>query len=534
MKLAICQINPSLGDLEKNKLKILKYIDKSCALNPDIIVFPELSLCGYPPLDLLREESFIKENKNALQEIASFCTVPAIIGCIRSEGSKLYNSAAVCFDNKLQEYYDKILLPNYDVFDEKRFFTPGKAPKPILVPVRGQKRKIGLQICEDLWDEQYSCKVSDIQKELGAELIVNISASPYSKNKIKERKYLVSSKAGRLGIPFIYCNIIGGQDELIFDGSSFAVTKEGSVLSESISFAEELKIVNLKQYKKNISKSISIEEEIFNALSLGVKDYFYKTGHEKAVLGLSGGIDSALVASIAVNALGNKNVCGISLPSKFSSKHSLIDARQLAANLKIDYQVIKIHSLVQSFHETLKPNFRSKDPNIAEENIQSRIRGNLLMALANKFGWLVLSTGNKTELALGYCTLYGDLIGALSVIADLSKNDVYALSKWINQNKNNCIPLNSIDKPPSAELAPNQTDPFDYSIISPLVDDIIEKKKTINMLIDEGYEKKLVYDIYKKIKINEFKRRQAPPVLRVTSKAFGIGRRFPIINNFSG
>ncbi len=534
MNLAICQINPTVGDFKNNKEKILKYIVRSNILNADIIVFPELSICGYPPLDLIWEDGFIQENEIVLNEVATASNTPIIIGCIRSEDHAIYNSAAICFDGKLQEYCDKVHLPSYDVFDEKRFFHPGQNPKVFKIPIKDQFRKIGVQICEDLWDNDYSCKVSSLQKKMGAELIINISASPYHENKINERLEHVSLKAKQLKLPFIYCNMIGGQEELIFDGSSFVISKEGFLVSQAQSFIEDLKIVNLNSNKKNVPSSMCYEEEIFNALCLGVKDYFSKTGHEKAVLGLSGGIDSALVASIAVNALGKNNVCGISLPSKFSSKHSLNDAKALATNLGIEYQVIKIHSIIRSFETTLKPNFKNENSNIAEENIQSRVRGNLLMALANKFGWLVLSTGNKTELALGYCTLYGDMIGALSVIADLSKNDVYALSKWINKHKQSWIPDNSLLKPPSAELSPNQVDPFDYSIISPLVDDIIEKRKPISLLINEGYDESLVNKIYKKIKFNEYKRRQAPPGLRVSTKAFGIGRRIPIVSRFNG
>ena len=534
MNLSICQINPSLGDFKRNKEKIIKYIFKSKDLNADIIIFPELAICGYPPLDLIWEDGFIMENDLVLNAVANVSTVPIIIGCIRAEKNSIYNSAAICFDGKLQKYCDKILLPNYDVFDEKRFFHSGQTPKVFKIPINDRSRKIGIQICEDMWDDDYNCKVSNLQKEMGAELIINISASPYHENKINDRIKHVSLKAKQLGLPFIYCNMIGGQEELIFDGSSFAISKEGLLLSQARSFKEDLKIVNLASNRENIPYAMCREEQIFHALCLGVKDYFLKTGHEKTVIGLSGGIDSALVASIAVSALGKNNVCGISLPSKFSSAHSLNDAKQLATNLGIEYQVIKINSIIESFETTLKPSFKNENSNIAEENIQSRVRGNLLMALANKFGWLVLSTGNKTELALGYCTLYGDMIGALSVIADLSKNDVYAVSKWINKHNQNCIPINSLLKPPSAELSPNQVDPFDYSIISPLVDDMIEKQKSLSVLISEGFEESLVHDIYKKIKINEYKRRQAPPGLRVSSKAFGIGRRLPIVNNFNG
>ena len=533
MKLAICQINPSLGDFEKNKIKILEYVERSKDLNANIIVFPELSLCGYPPMDLIWDKGFIEQNNMALNEIASVSNIPIILGCFRYDGNKFFNSAAICYENKLKEYYDKILLPNYDVFDEERFFTKGSKPKNVSIPVNGQMKKIGVQICEDLWDKNYSCKVSSEQQKMGAELIINISASPFRENKIQERKLLVSSKAKKIGLPFVYCNMIGGQDELIFDGSSFAVSADGVLLSQAKSFNEELHIIDLNLSKRIKCLPVSREKEIFNALCLGVKDYFSKTNHKKAIIGLSGGIDSALVASIAVNALGNKNVYGFSLPSKFSSEHSLNDAKELATNLEIEHQVIKIHSLVSNFNTTLKTEFEKQRSDIAEENIQSRVRGSLLMTLANMYGWLVLSTGNKTEIALGYCTLYGDMIGALSVIADLSKNDVYKLANWINKNIHNYIPINSIIKPPSAELSPNQVDPYDYSVVSPIVDEIIEKQKPPSLLIEEGFEKKLVHEIYNKIKNSEYKRRQAPLGLRVTSKAFGIGRRYPIVNNYN-
>ena len=534
MKIAIGQINPSVGNFKTNKEKILKYVIDSKKLSPDIIVFPELSICGYPPLDLIWEKNFIKENLNSLNEIASISNIPIIIGCIRSQGNNFYNSAAVCFNGKVQTYCDKMLLPTYDVFDEKRYFSSGEKPKVVLVPINGEYKKIGVQICEDLWDEDYPCKVSDIQKDLGANLIINISASPYYENRKKERKDYIISKTGQIKLPFIYCNMVGAQDELIFDGSSCAFTKEGKLIAQCKSFEEDLIMVNLEEDKAIKFSMYNREEEIYRALCLGVNDYFIKTGHSKAAVGLSGGIDSALVATIATEALGKENVCGISLPSRFSSQHSLTDAKELAINLGIDYRVIKTHTIIKSFEATLKDSFKDKKPNVAEENIQSRVRGNILMALANKFGWLVLSTGNKTELALGYCTLYGDMVGALSVISDLSKNDVYSISKWINKNRQNCIPLNSIDKPPSAELAPNQVDPFDYSIVSPLIDEIVEKRKSISQLINKGYSEDLVYDVYKKIKINEYKRRQAPPGLRVSSKAFGVGRRLPIVNNFNG
>lgn len=534
MKIALCQINTTVGDFDFNKKNILKHINKCKDLNADIIVFPELSICGYPPLDLIWEDRFISDNMSTLKSIASRTDIPIIIGCVRKEKGEIFNSAAVCFNKKIQEFCDKILLPTYDVFDEARYFKSGVEPRVVSIPVKNEKIKIGLQICEDLWDDKYSCKVSEIQKNLNAEMIINISASPYQKNKYEIRKNQIIKQITKVDLPLVYCNMVGAEGELIFDGQSIAFSKDKEIIAYGESFKEDIIIVNLKSPAKINRNFESKDQKIYKALSLGVEDYFKKTNHQKAIIGLSGGIDSALVAAIATNALGKKNVFGVSLPSKYSSQHSLDDARQLAENLGINYRVINIQDSVDVLESALAPSYLNTSPNVAEENIQSRVRGTLLMALSNKFGWLLLSTGNKTELALGYCTLYGDMNGGLSVISDLNKNEVYALSKWINKHKKNCIPLNSIDKPPSAELSPDQVDPFDYSIISPLVDNIVEKRKSISELISEGFDNKLVNDIYRKIKLNEYKRRQAPPGLRVSSKAFGIGRRVPIVNNFNG
>jgi NAD+ synthase (glutamine-hydrolysing) len=369
---------------------------------------------------------------------------------------------------------------------------------------------------------------------MGAEIIINISASPYNEGRLVERRNLIQDKVKEMGIPFIYCNMVGAQDELIFDGESLVFSANGDCVGQGEAFTEDLILVDIESPQSKEIKVQPKEEKMFRALSLGVSDYFIKTGHKEAVLGLSGGIDSALVAVIATDALGSENVHGISLPSKYSSDHSLSDAQELANNLGIDYRIIPIQEAVEGLETVLHPHFLGMELNVAEENIQARARGNLLMALSNKFGWMVLSTGNKTELALGYCTLYGDMSGGLSVISDLSKSDVYVLAKWVNSQNAGRIPHGSISKPPSAELAPDQVDPFDYEVVSPLVDAIVEDRKSPAELIKDGANMELVNSLYQKIRINEYKRRQAAPGLRVSSKAFGVGRRFPIVNHYKG
>ncbi len=532
MKFALCQINPIVGDFLYNKEKILQYYLKSIKKKADVVVFPELIISGYPPQDLLWEEGFVEENLNSLSYLARESTIPLIVGFIRKDGNNLFNSAAICYDGNVQASCDKMLLPTYDVFDEARYFTKGERPYVFSVPVCGSFIKIGLQICEDLWDHNYDCKVSKKQMELGANLILNISASPYHKDRFIKRRDILIEKVRETGLPILYCNMVGGQDELIFDGQSIAYSDLECLIGYGKAFQEEVVMVDLDSQDNIKIKTRSKESNMYEALCLGVKDYFKKTGHVEAVLGLSGGIDSALVASIASDALGEDKVHGISLPSKYSSDHSLSDAKQLAKNLGIDYRNIPIQKAVDELETGLDPHFVNTTSNVAEENMQARIRGDLLMALSNKFGWMVLSTGNKTELALGYCTLYGDMSGGLAVISDLSKEDVYAISRWINNNYGQRIPNNILMKPPSAELAPNQVDPFDYDLISPLVDTIIEKKKSPTQLIESGIDEDLVKSIYNRILMNEYKRRQAAPGLRLTQKAFGIGRRFPIVNNF--
>ena len=533
MKIALCQINPTVGAINQNKKIILETYNRAIDLEADVIVFPELAIIGYPPQDLLLRDRFIINAQNALNEIAQKSTIPVILGNTLIEHNKLYNCAFICENGEIVSHYKKRLLPTYDVFDEDRYFAAGNKHCIVELAIDGKNTKIGLQICEDLWDKNYSCDLAKELKESGAEIIINISASPYRVDKLLDRCELIQTKAKDNSIPYIYCNLVGAQDELIFDGQSLAYNENGQLIAQGKSFEEEIVMVDFSLNKPMNLKVLQREEKIYNALVLGVKDYFKKTNHSEAVIGLSGGIDSSLTASIAVDALGKENVHGVSMPSKFSSQHSKDDAKLLSENLGVDYRTISIESIVSSFEQSLKASYNGSESGVAEENIQARARGSIIMALSNKFNWLVLSTGNKTELAMGYCTLYGDMNGGLAVISDLSKTDVYALSKWVNKNAGfERIPLSSIEKPPSAELRPEQVDPFDYDVVSPLVSSLIDDEKSPSELIKEGADPELVKDISNRIRINEYKRRQAAPGLKVTSKAFGMGRRVPIINQY--
>ena len=506
MKIALCQINPTVGAINQNKKIILETYSRAIDLKADVIVFPELAIIGYPPQDLLLRDRFIINAQNALNEIAQKSTIPVILGNTLIEDNKLYNCAFICENGEIVSHYKKRLLPTYDVFDEARYFAAGNKYCIVELAIDGKNTKIGLQICEDLWDKNYSCDLAKELKESGAEIIINISASPYRVDKLLDRCELIQTKAKDNSIPYIYCNLVGAQDELIFDGQSLAYNENGQLIAQGKSFEEEIVMVDLSLNKPMNLKVLQREEKIYNALVLGVKDYFKKTNHSEAVIGLSGGIDSSLTASIAVDALGKENVHGVSMPSKFSSQHSKDDAKLLSENLGVDYRTISIESIVSSFEQSLKASYNGSESGVAEENIQARARGSIIMALSNKFNWLVLSTGNKTELAMGYCTLYGDMNGGLAVISDLSKTDVYALSKWVNKNAGfERIPLSSIEKPPSAELRPEQVDPFDYDVVSPLVSSLIDDEKSPSELIKEGADPELVKDISNRIRINEYK-----------------------------
>jgi NAD+ synthase (glutamine-hydrolysing) len=550
----MAQINATVGDLEGNKRLIIEFGKRAINEKADLVVFPEMATTGYPPLDLLppremrppsgdrrpSQEGFVRKNKEGLEDIAkNLLNITSVVGFVDYDDSNLYNAAAIMKNGKITHVTYKTLLPTYDVFDEHRYFTPGLSNEPTTVDLGGQQTQIGASICEDIWDEEvgYSVKVVDSLAKLGAKVIVNLNASPFH-DKIRDvRLHILKRKAIRLGTAIIYVNLVGGQDELVFDGQSLAVDRNGRLIGIGKQFEEDLVLVDLNPDgtgKTDVPTPLyNREEEMFNAIVLGLRDYFRKTGFKRSLIGLSGGIDSSLVAVIAATALGKENVTGISMPSRYSSGHSKNDAEELASNLGIEYLSIPIETIFETTEEELKPYFKGRPPDVAEENLQARLRGNILMTLSNKFGELVLSTGNKTELALGYATLYGDMSGGLEVIGDVSKMEVYALARYYNQKMGRAvIPQSSIDKIPSAELRPDQFDPFDYASVSPLVDEIIEKRLSKEELIQKGYPKEVVEDTIRRIRGAEYKRRQAAPVIRITKKAFGLGWKMPIVNKF--
>jgi NAD+ synthase (glutamine-hydrolysing) len=468
--------------------------------------------------------------------------IVAIVGFVDYDESRLFNSAAIINQGRLVSTVHKTLLPTYDVFDELRYFTPARSNNPLVLTLQEQKLTLGISVCEDLWDEEigYGVRVVDSLCEHGAQLIVNVNASPYH-DKIREtRLRILRRKANRTRVPMFYVNMVGGQDELVFDGESLAIDAKGNLIAVGRQFEEDLVLVDIK-LPEGVGTSNGISEpryhrerEMFNALVLGVRDYFRKTGFKRALVGLSGGIDSSLVAVIAAEALGKENVTGVSMPSRYSSEHSKGDAETLADNLGIEFLSIPIELVFNAYEQALTPHFKGRPSDVAEENLQSRIRGNILMALSNKFGHLVLATGNKTELALGYATLYGDMSGGLEVIGDVSKMEVYALARFYNKKgSREVIPENCFSKIPSAELKPDQFDPFDYSIVSPLVDDIVEGRLSRPELVQKGYDEKVVDDTIKRVRGAEYKRRQAPPTIKITRKAFGLGWKMPIVNKFS-
>jgi NAD+ synthase (glutamine-hydrolysing) len=541
MRIALYQMNATVGDLKGNSDKIFNAIEKAREVSADIIVFPELALTGYPPQDLIFEKDFVRLNLEYLNNIirkTRSVDIVSIVGYIDNprEG-EFYNAIAVVSGGELVKSIYKTHLPTYDVFDEKRYFQSNTRIEPVPISINGKTINLGIEICEDLWDNEYPVKVTRELVEKGAELIINCSASPYSYHKFLKRKELVLDKVKTFKIPFCYVNMTGGQDELIFDGNSFAVDKDGSWAAFSGGHKENMTYADFDPvFAASMSlpePKIVLDHELLNSLIVGIRDYFTKTGFSDALIGLSGGIDSALVASIAADALGPDHVWGVLMPSQFSSDHSVTDALDLAKNLAIHCDTISIQPVYKTVTQMLDKQFKGTGFGLAEENIQARSRGVILMALANKFNRLVLTTGNKTELALGYSTLYGDMAGALAPISDLNKEDVYRLSRFINSEAGyNRIPENILNKIPSAELRENQYDPFDYEVVSPLVEELLENNKSTDQLVQEGYEKELVLKLNRMIHLAEYKRRQAPPGLRVTEKAFGMGRRIPIVNRF--
>jgi len=540
LKIGMAQLNPVIGDIDGNVARIVDNIHRATNEKIELLVFPEMTITGYLPQDLLFSKHFIVDNLNGLNKILQH--VPeemiAIVGFADRIDGKVYNGAALIQNGKIIDKRYKTLLPNYDVFDEKRYFTSAESNTPVPVEVNGKTILLGVEICEDLWDADSAVKITEQLAGQGAELIVNLSASPFEHNKRDVRRELIFSKVEKIKTPFVLVNQIGGQDEFIFDGNSMMLDAAGQVIAWGEEFVESLTAVDI-DLETGLSKPVSVpeirkEESIFNGLVMGVRDYFRKTGCTEAVLGLSGGIDSALVACIAAEALGTQNVSCVAMPGVYTADMSNEDAKKLAENLGVKFMSVPIKTIADAYDKELKGIFDGLSPDITEENIQARIRGNILMAIANKFGYYVLSTGNKTELALGYCTMYGDMAGALAVISDLSKLDVYAVSQYVNKKHGRkVIPERIFQRLPSAELKDKQVDPFDYDVVSPIVDAVINDQKSYSELVEFGYDEELVADILKKIRLAEYKRRQAAPGLKVTGKAFGIGRRFPIINRYS-
>jgi NAD+ synthase (glutamine-hydrolysing) len=543
MRILLAQINPTVGDLKGNCEKILKRIALAKQKNVDIAVFPELALSGYPPDDLLLLPHFTEAIDHFLEKIVEAANdITVIVGTPkrnpRVQEKLLCNSAAIIKNRTIIGFQDKTLLPTYDVFDERRYFEP--ALNTFAWEIKG--KKIGITICEDIW--QYTERVKDTHyhhdpiKDLEKQkpdFVINLSASPFRQHKPQERLAVCSGAAKFLKCPVLLCNQVGGNDSLIFDGYSFYVGSDGELLDHAKGFEEDNLYIDIGQKRDPITLKINDTEDLYKALVLGVKDYFQKLGLTKACLGISGGIDSALVACIAVEALGKENILGIIMPSRFSPEEGISDAQKLIENLGIKSEVIPIEKPFQSFLDLLSPYFEGLPYDTTEENLQARIRGMILMAFSNKFGYIVLSTGNKSEMAMGYATLYGDMCGGLGVINDVPKQQVYELARWINRSQG-VIPQNTIKKPPSAELRPGQLDSDslpDYSIVDNVLNAYVEGHMPPELIAKKyKYPLKVVNDLIKRIHYNEYKRRQSPPGLRVTERAFSIGRRFPIVQKW--
>ena len=542
MKIAIAQLNATVGDFDRNCDSILAAYRQAVAQRAELVVTPELSITGYPPQDLIFKSRFVPLNLEKLDELdRAVGEVPLIVGFISAaneeSGPGFQNSAALLQRGQPRQCIAKASLPTYDVFDEERYFKPGGEFKPFKI----NRRKVGLTICEDIWRDKYLPRQLyevDPAKELvaqGAEIIVNLSASPFFLGKPAIRAEMVSALAAKYRVPFFYCNTIGANDQLIFDGHSLAANSNGEIIARLAGFREEVAIVDGNDASATaVTQSENNEAELHDALVLGVADYCAKCGFRSAVLGLSGGIDSAVVACLAVAALGAENVLGVTMPTQYSSRGSIQDSQILAENLGIKLLEISIQRAFECVREQFRDIFAGLPEDTTEENMQPRLRGMTLMALSNKFGHLVLTTGNKSELAVGYCTLYGDMAGGLAVISDVPKTLVYSLARWINREQE-IIPRNTIEKPPSAELKPDQKDQDTlppYEILDPILQLYVEEQRSVAEIMARGFDEQIVRWVVRRVDMNEYKREQAAPGLKVTSKAFGLGRRMPIAQRF--
>ncbi len=574
IRLALAQINVTVGDFSGNEQNVKEYIHRAKEFHADLVAFPELTITGYPPEDLLLRPQFIQDNLKCLQLIIPETSgITCIVGFADLADEKIYNAAAVICDGKLISVYHKIHLPNYGVFDEKRYFEAGN--RPLILELN--EIKLGLNICEDIWIQNSVIETQALST--GAEVILNISSSPYHSGKVEEREDLLKNRAINNHAFVCYVNLVGGQDELVFDGNSLILDEQGEILVRGKQFEEDLilfdidvsnipsvrssddsyqhrrrefdppykiELIDLPNRGKNIKDKAAITNngiekldpisEVYHALVLGTRDYVRKNGFKKVVLGLSGGIDSALTAAIAVDALGEENVIGVSMPSIYSSQSSLEDSEQLAHNLNIQYLIIPIQETFESYQQMLKEPFSNQPVDVTEENIQARIRGNIIMALSNKFGWLAVTTGNKSEISVGYCTLYGDMAGGFAAIKDVPKALVYQLAKMLNKLKGReIVPQNTLIKPPSAELRPDQKDEDSlppYDILDPILAEYVEKGATLEQIMALGFKEETVRQVIRLVDQSEYKRRQGPPGIKITPVAFGKDRRMPITNRY--
>ncbi len=547
MKIAFAQLNYTIGDFEGNADKIIRNIEKAKKEGADLVVFSELSVTGYYPHDLLEKKEFIYKAEETVKKIAAHCVdIAAIIGAPRinesERGKKLYNSAFFLTNGEIESVHNKTLLPTYDIFDEYRHFEPNHEFG--VVDYKGEK--IAITICEDLWDEQptesefgkdklYQTSPLEELVKFNPDFVVNISASPFSYNQEGWRKNVLISKAKKYRIPILYVNQIGAQTELIFDGGSVFINSDGKIIKELRYFEEDYHLFDTKNLgEKHLQKQTDTIEKIHDALVLGIRDYFLKMGFKRATLGLSGGIDSAVTAVLAVRALGPENVRVLLMPSRYSTGHSVEDARLLAENLGVRYDVVQIQDAVDAFESELAPLFEGTQTDVTEENIQARARGIFVMALSNKFGHILLNTTNKSECAVGYGTLYGDMNGGLAVLGDVYKMDVYRLSRLMNRN-GEIIPENTIVKPPSAELRPDQKDTDslpEYEDLDKMLFNYIELNKSPKEIMELGFDEQVVTRVVRLVNMNEYKRFQAAPILRVSSKAFGFGRKMPLVAKY--
>ncbi len=553
MQIGLAQINTTVGDLAGNRDRILAAYRDLVARGAELVVFPELVSVGYPPRDLLFKRRFGEDAESALIEIANAIgEVPALVGTLErnpaKKGRPFFNAAALCQHGTVQSFARKSLLPTYDVFDEDRYFAPADAPT--ILTIHG--RKVGVTICEDIWSstqvfqrQLYQFDPVTALQEAGIDLMVNLSASPWHHSKNSQRQQLVTDAAQALGCPVVYVNAVGGNDELVFDGRSLVATPAGQIQTGLEAFREDLTVVDVAVGETSASGPAAAPQlaatfaqadmaDIHDALVLGLRDYAHKSGFKRALVALSGGIDSAVVAVLAKEAFGAENLIGISLPSSISSQHSRDDARDLAKNLGITFDTIEIAQAVAACESALQPLFSERSRDVTEENIQARIRGVLMMALSNKFGALLLTTGNKSEIAVGYCTLYGDMCGGLAVISDVFKTQVYALARWMNRDRE-VIPWSTIEKPPSAELRPDQKDEDSlppYDELDAILQGYVEEGQSRRDLVRLGFAAETVSDMVRKVDLNEYKRKQAAPGLKITPLAFGVGRRIPIVQKY--